>query len=114
MRDADETRSVGLRLGYSEVGEFPRLFTSLDLECAFWGGSRTSSTDAGMLFGLPRKIGTIGLLQTVAHPRVDEGNSENVSPGVLLRAMGSERDRQIHLIGLLYKPRSLVMQASRG
>jgi hypothetical protein len=35
VRTADGTRSVGLRLGGSEIAEFPRLFTSLDLECAF-------------------------------------------------------------------------------
>src|ERR1039457_5121894 len=27
---ADGARNVGLRSGYSEIGEFPRLFTSLD------------------------------------------------------------------------------------
>ena len=94
---ADGTRSVGLRLGYSEIEEFPRLFTSLDLdlECAFRAEAEHSSTDAGTLFGLPRKIDTIGcptqertLAWTKEIPRM-------FAPAFSC-AMRAERDRQIH------------------
>jgi len=84
VRTADGIRSVGLRLGYSEIGEFPRLFTSLDLVRIPGLKPNTLRSMPECCLPCARKIGAQKAPHSEPHSR-GRRKFRKCLPGVLLR-----------------------------
>lgn len=72
--------ALGLRLGYSEIGEFRDCLPPSILSAHSGLKPTHTSTDAGTLFGLPRKIGKIGTAQRRSAPCRGRRKFREMSP----------------------------------